>query len=203
MIAYQENSKLSEEDIENLKGDVYAQIMLIEQYKRKEAIIQMPTPIAQKTFNQMLHTLERYQRFLDRRCDQHGSFEEKMLFKEKRAIITRLTFSIRKNIGVQTPQELLAMLDRVLLENESVLSPVSRTRLTGVVRCILSMIPSFSEDISTHTLTQKIDKKIDMSTHAYRSAMQEQRDRSGTTTSDSSKDVGTSDKSENSPRSTL
>ncbi|MEI6094002.1 MAG: hypothetical protein WCR08_00855 [Gammaproteobacteria bacterium] len=35
LITYQENSKLSEEDIENLKGDVYGQIMLVEQYKRK------------------------------------------------------------------------------------------------------------------------------------------------------------------------
>ncbi len=199
LIAYQENSELSETDIENLKGDVFAQIMLVEQYKRKEAIIQMPTPIAQKTLNQMLHTLERYQRFLNTKCEQYGSFEEKMLFEEKRAIITRLTHSIRENIGVQAPQELLAKLDRVLLENESVLSPVSRTRLTGVVSYIQSIAPWFSGDISTQTLTQKIDKQINMSTHVFRSAMQEQRDRSGTTTSDSSKDDGTSEKSEDSP----
>ena len=151
----------------------------------------------------MMHTLDRYQQFLSRKCAQNGNFEEKMLFEEKKAIITRLTHSIRENKDYQTPQELLAMLDRVLLENESILSPVSHTRLAGVLGYIQSKAPSFSGNISTHTLTQKIDKQINMNTHAHRSAMQEQRERSGTVTSsnsyDSFKDDSTSDKSEDYP----
>ena len=183
MIAYQNNPHLSEADIDNLKVDTYAQTMLVEQYKRKEAILQIPDIQAQKTFNDMLRTLERYQHFLNRKCTTATNVsDEAILWHQKRDIITNLVHSISET-REQSPQESLAKIDRVLLENDTVFSQNTHGRMTGVLGYIKSKIPSFSGDISADELIDKIDRKINSSSHSYRTALKEQRDRSDTESS--------------------
>lgn len=179
LISYQDNPALSEQDIENLRIDTYAQIMVVEQYKRKEALLQMPTEEAEKTLHKMVATLERYERFLNHKCNKKNQNpDNKREFENKKEALSRVMKALHDNLE-HSPQTRLGILDQHLIAEEPILSP-DNERFSGIFGYISSKLRSFLGNISTHTLTTKLDKKANMSSQLYRAALREQRERSGT-----------------------
>lgn len=188
LIQYSKNPEITAKEIEDLKLSHHEQILIVEQYKRKEAILQIPESDARALLKGMVRNLERYQGFLIRKSNSSlYSQEKKLKFEQKEAIISQLLTSVRHSEAIKkSPQEMLAIIDNTLLEHESTLSPHAFGESKGVLSYIQSRKPSFTGKISTHTLTQKIDKQVNMSSNKYRMAMQELRSRSDTVSSSAS-----------------
>lgn len=193
LISYTDNPGLSEQNIEDLKADPYKQIMIIEQYKRKAAILELPTAVAERALDKIMSKLERYKRFLDKKSElEHPSIstEDKALFVQKREVIAHLVESIifLRDFD-KSPQDLLSIIDKDLLENEELLSPNAGTESRGVIDYLQRKLPSLSGNLDTGIITNKIDKKIGRNSYIYRDAMREQRERSGTPASSLSSDT--------------
>ncbi|MGV3740444.1 MAG: hypothetical protein ACO1N3_04045 [Gammaproteobacteria bacterium] len=187
MISYNDNPGLTAQDIEDLKADPSKQIMIIEQYKRKAAISELPTAVADRALNKIMSKLERYKSFLEKKCEQEPpriSVEEKALLVQKKEIIAHLLGSIIYLRGFdKSPQDLLGIIDKELLENEELLSPKAGTEARGVIDYLQRKLPSLSGNLDTRVITNKIDKKIGRSSNTYREVMREQRSRSETSVS--------------------
>lgn len=187
LISYNDNPGLTAQDIEDLKADPSKQIMIIEQYKRKAAISELHTAVADRALNKIMSKLERYKSFLEKKCEQEPpriSVEEKALFVQKKEIIAHLLGSIIYLRGFdKSPQDLLGIIDKELLENEELLSPKAGTEARGVIDYLQRKLPSLSGNLDTRVITNKIDKKIGRSSNTYREAMREQRSRSETSVS--------------------
>ena len=200
LIAYSENSELTEEEVQALKEDSCKQMMVIEIYRRSRAIAELPTEIAQKTLNKIMSRLARYERFLDKKCQQMPSsatFEEQALWLKKREIVSHLTGTIQFLQGLnKSPQSLLGIIDKNLLENEALLSPNEEAESRSVLSYLQSKLPFSSGDMDVKMITKKIDKKIGHDSHEYREALREHRERTGTATSSISDDEDKSSSAE-------
>ncbi len=182
LISYKNNPHLSATQINALKLNPYKQNIVVEEYRREQAMLQMPAELAEVTLHQMMQVLERYRRFLTRVSSSEGS----ALYNQKKLIIDNIVKAVKQDMK-KSPEEFLAQIDRELTMNHAILSNSSIKKSTGVIGFISSHLRVLTLS-STELMKENLDVQLNMTIDRYRTTLQDYRTGTSTPRTDSDSD---------------